>query len=255
MCGRFSTVLSQSDLAEAYSVDLDLVGTWMPAYTIAPRDKAPLLYARPGADDGAPERRIEIVSWGFDAGWMRPGQPRPINSRIEKLTSGMWRGALNGSRAVVPQTSYFEWYQAADGGKQPILLHADGPLAAAALYGAKREADGTWTHTFSIVTREARDASGEVHERMPAFIPLDSELFQRWISPEKPDDPAELVDELMAESERVAGTVTSYPVSRRVNSVRTAKADDPTLIEPIELDDAREPGEPEQPTLIEPDER
>lgn len=236
MCGRFSTVLSQADLADAYSVDLDLVGTWMPSYTIAPRDAAPLLHARPAEHGGEAVRQIEIVRWGFDAGWMRQGQPRPINSRIEKLTGGMWRGALNTSRGAVPQTSYFEWYEAADGGKQPVLLHSGGPLAAAALYAGKQEPDGSWTRTFTIVTREARDAIGEVHERMPAFIPLNSALLERWISPEKPADPTELVDELMAESERIAQTITSYPVSRRLNNVRTAKADDATLIEPVELD-------------------
>lgn len=234
MCGRYQTVLNRNELADAYSVDLDLVGVWMPAYTIAPTETAPLLHARPFESGREPVRRIEIAKWGFDAGWMRPGQPRPITPRIEKLNSGMWKGALVNSRAIAPQTSYLEWYKAEDGGKQPILLHGDGPLAAAAVYAGKQEPDGTWTHTFSIVTREARDASGEVHDRMPAFIPVDSDLFERWVSPEKPDDPAELVDELLAESETVAMTIRTYPVSRRVNNVRTVRRDDPTLIEPIE---------------------
>lgn len=60
---------------------------------------------------------------------------------------------------------YFEW-TGEKGDKTPHFLHSDGLLSAAGL------------------TREARDASGEVHDRMPAFLTPDT--WDAWLTPEKP---------------------------------------------------------------------
>ena len=66
---------------------------------------------------------------------------------------------------------YYEW-TGPKGAKQPHFIHNDELLAAAGL---------TWTmdvarerhRVFVVVTREARDASGDVHDRMPAFLTPD----------------------------------------------------------------------------------
>lgn len=75
---------------------------------------------------------------------------------------------------------------------------------------------------------------GEIHDRMPVF--LESEVCDEYLSLEKVDDAAkaDMVQLLTVESDRVAGTITSYDVDRKVNNTRTADPTDPTLIEPLE---------------------
>jgi len=226
--------MTRSEIAGEYDITIDMVDPrWEPAWTVAPQQLGPLIHARPAVDGGAPVRRLETTKWGFETAWMKPGQPRPINSRIEKLTGGMWRGALNGARAAVPMSGYVEFYTAEDGKKTPVFLHSDRPLLAAALYAGKQDETGQWQHTFSIVTRTARDHSGEIHDRMPCFIDQRSPFLDHWLSPERPENPQGLVDELTAESEKIAPTLTSYEISRRFNNTRTARRDDSTLLDPV----------------------
>jgi putative SOS response-associated peptidase YedK len=86
----------------------------------------------------------------------------------------------------------------------------------------------------SIITREARDASGEVHDRMPVF--LERDVWDDYLAPVKLDDAGkeEMVALLNAESEKVAATITNHEVDRRVNNSRTVDPEDPALIEPLE---------------------
>ncbi len=84
-----------------------------------------------------------------------------------------------------------------------------------------------------LITREARDASGEIHDRMPVFLQRD--VWDEWLSPEKVTDKEALLGDLDATSQAVAATITTYPVSRRVNNVRTLDRHDPSLIERVEV--------------------
>ena len=65
------------------------------------------------------------------------------------------------------------------------LNHGTHRLAAAGIYTPRKDDAGEWYLTVSIITREARDASGEVHDRMPVF--LEPGVFDRWLSPAKID--------------------------------------------------------------------
>jgi putative SOS response-associated peptidase YedK len=123
-------------------------------------------------------------------------------------------------------------------GKQPHYIHApEKLLAAAGLYEVKKVND-EWALSFTIITREAADASGEVHNRMPVFLTPDT--WDAWTEPQKLEQTGEK-DELVAMLDRsslaVANTITTYPVSKRVNNARDTSVakDDPTLIEPIEV--------------------
>ena len=102
-------------------------------------------------------------------------------------------------------------------------------LAAAGLYAARQE-DDVWKITFTIITRAARDASGEIHDRMPVFLTPD--VWGQWLSSEKISDKEEVLSMLDRCSVAVARTVTAHPVSRTVNNVRTLDSEDPGLIEP-----------------------
>jgi putative SOS response-associated peptidase YedK len=137
----------------------------------------------------------------------------------------------------VPMRGYYEWTERDDGGAKPVkiphFIHGERPLLAAAGLATARKVDGEWEVSTAIITREARDASGEVHDRMPAFLTPD--LYDRWLDTEKLADDGERDDLLRALDEvstGVASTITAYEVDRRVNNSRTADPQDASLIEP-----------------------
>lgn len=116
-----------------------------------------------------------------------------------------------------------------------FIHHLDGELLhAAGLTAARKSEDGEgWDVTFTIVTREARDAGSEVHDRMPAFLTRDA--MAEWLTPGKLD--AEQKNPLLAQLENVsttiAGQLVTAPVDSQVNNVRTLDRTDPTLIAPV----------------------
>ncbi|WP_448062697.1 SOS response-associated peptidase [Cellulomonas hominis] len=171
--------------------------------------------------------------------WLAARWPKrwpQFNSRIEVLsTSGLWKRAFTTSRVLVPMRGWYEW-TGQPGDKTPHFLHGPGELlVAAGILAPHRNADGTWTLTFSVVTREARDASGDVHDRMPALLGPDA--VDAWLSPVPQDTPGRvtgMLDLLRATSDEQAAAISSYIVDRRVNSTRTVDRLDPGLIAPVE---------------------
>lgn len=215
----------------------DRAAEWEPVYSIAPRTKAPVV--REFVDDeGELHRTLDMARWGLHPSWAKDKGPRPINARMETIaTNGMFLGPFSSGRAVVPMTGYYEWVEAEDGGKDPFFIHhPDGELLhAAGLTAARKSEDGEgWDVTFTIVTREARDASGEVHDRMPAFLTADA--VGEWLTPGKLE--AEQKDPLLAMIDDVSTSVASelktYAVDRQVNNVRALDRNDPSLIAPLE---------------------
>ena len=211
---------------------------WAPDFSVAPTDAAPIV--REHRHDDALEREIELASWGFRPSWAKGKGPSPINARLETVASnGLFRGAFAKQRAIVPMRGYYEWTEAEADGKTikiPHFIHGAGELLAAAGIYTVRKVDDEWVVSMAIITREARDASGEVHDRMPVFLTPDT--WGDWTSPaklDKPDEKQELVAMLDRASLAVASTITTYPVSKRVNNVRDTSVakDDPSLIAPL----------------------
>lgn len=205
------------------------VADWAPDFSVAPTDAAPIV--REHRHDEAVERELELASWGFRPSWAKGKGPSPINARLETVASnGLFRGAFAKQRAIVPMRGYYEWEARADG-KQPWFLHGEEPiLAAAGLYTARKEGE-EWRVSFTIITREARDASGEVHDRMPVFLTPD--VRDAWLSPEPLASAEEMLATLDRASVAVASTITAYPVDRRVNNARTVDRHDPGLLDPV----------------------
>ena len=83
---------------------------------------------------------------------------------------------------------------------------------------------GEWARTFAIITTDANELVGEIHDRMPLILaPRD---YQRWLS----DDPdGDLMRPFPSEPMRM------WPISTRVNKPEN---DDPSIVEPIALDAA-----------------
>ncbi|SDY55452.1 SOS response-associated peptidase [Herbiconiux ginsengi] len=236
MCGRFTMSAETDELITEFVARGGKLEDWRPSYNVAPTETSPIVRER--LIDGELVREIDSAAWGLRPAWAKQGGPAPINARLESVaTNGLFRNAFAQRRCIVPMNGYFEW-EATPTGKQPHYIHGpESILAAAGLYELKKEADG-WALSFTIITREAADASGEVHDRMPVFLTPDT--WDEWTEPIKVEEPSAkegLVAMLDRSSLAVARTITTYPVSKRVNNVRDTSVakDDPTLIEPIEL--------------------
>jgi putative SOS response-associated peptidase YedK len=80
------------------------------------------------------------------------------------------------------------------------------------------------TPTFTVITTTARDQAGQVHDRMPVFLPLGE--LDGWMR----DTPEQALEMLSAWA---VPPIAIYPVTRRVNK---AGQDDPSFIEPIDLE-------------------
>ncbi|WP_159576078.1 SOS response-associated peptidase [Microbacterium sp. 8M] len=228
MCGRFAMNAKTDELIQEFVAHggdpQEWWKEWHGSYSIAPTDSAPIVRDR---GDG---RFLELVRWDWEKPKnMRPGAPL-INARVEKLATGFWAPAFTAARCVVPMRGYFEW-TGEKGAKIPHYLHGDGLLAAAGLTWSM-DLHGEPTRCFVVVTREARDAGGEVHDRMPAFLTPDA--MDAWLEPVKLDrggreDMLALLD---GSSQAVASTIEQYVVDRKVNNSRTVDRDDPSVIAP-----------------------
>ncbi len=93
----------------------------------------------------------------------------------------------------------------------------------------ERDDDSAWLRTCTVITTEATDAAGHIHDRMPMVIPRTA--YDAWLDPLLTDPEAAL--KLLSVTE--AGALEAYAVSTAVNSV---KNNDPSLVEPLTAEDA-----------------
>jgi len=233
MCGRFANDAETNELIEEFVAAGNDYRDWRPQYSIAPTQVVPIVRERATAS-GEIVRRIVPAAWDFHPPFLATKTRPQFNARIETIaTNGLWKAAFAGNRCIVPMRGYFEWTGEA-GDKQPHFLHGDRPILAAAGLATARQVEGEWHVSTVIVTREARDASGEVHDRMPAF--LTPEAYDAWLSPAtlatdaEKNGMRELLDAVSAE---VAATLTGHEVDRRLNNARTVDPGDASLLEPL----------------------
>lgn len=199
--------------------------TWRGSYSIAPTDPAVIVR------DRGEGRILELVRWDWQKPANRPKGAPIINARFEKLDTGFWLPAFTAARCVVPMSGYFEW-TGEKGDKTPHYLHSDELLSAAGLTWSM-DVHGEHVRCMVVITREARDASGEVHDRMPAFLRQDA--IDEWLQPVKLDNPARnrMLTTLEQSSEIVAGSIIERVVDRKVNNSRTVDPTDPSVIAPV----------------------
>jgi putative SOS response-associated peptidase YedK len=239
MCGRFALDKKTDDLIQAFVAEGNDYNDWVPSYSIAPTDVVPIIRERKHKESGEVSRTIDPAVWDFHPVFMRDSKRPQFNARIETVaTNGLWKGAFASSRCIVPMRGYYEWSELQENGKtvkQPHFIHGEPDLLAAAGIYTARKVDGEWVVSTAIITREARDASGEVHDRMPVFLIPD--VYDEWLNPAKLEtesDREHLLSLLDVVSDRVASTITTYEVDRGVNNSHTADPQDAGLIAPLE---------------------
>jgi len=224
VCGRYASSRRPEDLVSYFEVDEPPEEVLPPSYNVAPTDP---VYAVLQRHD---RRQLRVLRWGLVPSWAKDPKvgARFINARAETVaTTRAFRSAYQRRRCLVPADGYFEWKK--DGArKQPWYLTSTSargaggePLAMAGLYEVWRGADETWLWTCTLVTTDAPDELGEIHDRTPMLVPR--EQWAAWLDPELPDPQALLVP-------GTPGVLEAWPVPAAVGNVRN---NGPELVLPL----------------------
>ena len=253
MCGRYASSRRPADLIEEFEVVTDRTPAPLePDYNVAPTKEVYAVLERParptdGSDiRGAPERQLRVLRWGLVPSWAKDPAigNRMINARMETVAEKpAYRRAFASRRCLLPADGYFEWYpteektRAGKPRKQPFFIRPKdgGVLAMAGLYeiwkDPTRDDDDPerfrWTCT--VLTTEAEDSLGRIHDRMPLMVEPDR--WAGWLD----TDVSRTEDLLSLLVPAAPGRLEAFPVSRAVGNV---KNNGPELVEPIPLDDA-----------------
>jgi putative SOS response-associated peptidase YedK len=238
MCGRFVSARKRLELLEEFAVERDTTPPDRdPDYNVAPTKRIYAVLDREA--EGKPQRELRMVRWGLVPSWAKnaSGGARMINARAETVAvKPAFRSAFAKRRCLIPADGYYEW-QAAEGKnpKQPFYIYRTDRnlLAFAGIYELWRDEslpsdhEQAWLWTASIITTDAPDELGKIHDRTPMVIPPDG--WADWL------DPATRDKELLQATMRPAtfsgdGGLTWRPVSTAVNSVRN---NGPDLIAPL----------------------
>jgi putative SOS response-associated peptidase YedK len=235
MCGRFVSARKRLELIEEFAVERDRVATERgPDYNVAPTKSVYAVLS----DAGDGQRELRQVRWGLVPSWAKDtsGGARMINARAETVAvKPAFRGAFAKRRCIIPADGYYEW-QAVGKAKQPYYIYRTdgGVLAFAGIYELWRDAsvpadhEHAWYWSAAIITTDAGDDIGRIHDRTPMVIAPDS--WTDWLNPANNEKELLLATMLPATSPG-AGGLRSHPVSTAVNSVRN---NGPDLVRPVE---------------------
>lgn len=238
MCGRFVSVASLDDLLAEFEIDQTNDDEVPPSWNVAPTDPVRLVYERfeGGPDDAAGHavKKLRTARWGLVPRWSKDagGGARMINARIETIAEKpAFKAPAARQRCLIPAAGYYEW-QPSGGRKVPYFLHGDHDqlLVFAGLYDWWRDKSlpdddpRAWLLSCTIITQQAPDALGHIHERSPVLIP--PELRADWLDCRSPS--TAIVDELRHTSPAVALVPTE--VGPDVGNVRN---NHPGLIAPV----------------------
>ena len=248
MCGRYAAAKDPAALAEEFGVAVQPEQILEPDYNVAPTKQVYVVLNR--EQQSGPRRELVVARWGLIPSWAKDPSigSRLINARAETVAEKpSFRSAFAKRRCLVPADGYFEWYvpaspeakeapagKAGKPVKQPFFIRpADGTsLAMAGLYEwwrdpSREDTDPLgWRLTCTILTTDASDEVGRIHERMPMTIPRED--WAAWLDPGTGPRASELI------RPSAGPGLEAYPVSVAVNSVRN---NSPNLITPLAAED------------------
>ncbi|MGO4255343.1 SOS response-associated peptidase [Marmoricola sp. RAF53] len=257
MCGRYASSVDPEDLVEEFELRTADLPRLEADYNVAPTKEVYGIVERPprkaATDEGGPdgeelpaERQARVLTWGLVPSWAKDPKigSRMINARMETVAEKpAYRRAFEKRRAILPADGYYEWYETDEltksgkPRKQPFFIRPrdGGILAMAGLYELWRDPDRDaddplrWRWTCTVITTDATDDLGRIHDRMPLMLTRDR--YDAWLDPTN-NARADLLGLLVPAA---PGLLEAYPVSTLVSNVAN---NGPELIAPIPLEGA-----------------
>lgn len=181
MCGRYVRRSDKQRIAEHFKLS-DIATEVFPSYNVAPTTFQPIV--RKDMDSG--ERVLVSMRWGLVPQWAKDIKKlgvSTINAKAETIMEkSMWKTPFLKRRCLVPADAFYEWRKLDAKNKQPYAFGmVDGaPFAFAGLWEQRKEADGTYLESFSIITTDPNELTATVHNRMPVI--LKPSEYERWLT-------------------------------------------------------------------------
>ena len=218
MCGCYALTSPPEVIAERFN--LLWVRDVSAHYNIAPSQMIPIVRL------AAQGRELAFLKWGLIPSWTKDPAIGAglINARAETIVDKpSFRNAYRRHHCLVPADSFYEW-KTIGKRKQPYCIGmADHTLfGMAGLWEHWLNSAGERVETVTIITTNANELVGQLHDRMPLIIqPGD---YGSWLDASNPKG-GELLKPFPSE------LMCYYPVSTRVNKVSN---DDAECLEPVE---------------------
>ncbi len=226
MCGRVAQAKNPTSYGSMLKVDFTRgIPNAPPHYNGAPGQDYLIARAHPETENIT----LDLIRWGLLPSWAKDRKIayKFINARAETIaTSSAFKKAFAKRRCLVPVDGFFEWKKVGKEKRPYMIAMTDRePFTLAGLWENWKDPDsGEWVRTFTIVTTDANDLVGRIHDRMPAML-VPSE-WEQWLDPMNGDVDG-LLQLLGPADPRM---LEMFEVSTRVNSVRN---NDGELIRPL----------------------
>ena len=222
MCGRFVGYRQLDELQQFFPIDranCDVAAN----FNVAPTQEILAIYTYEG------ENWLDRFHWGLVPFWAKDPSigNRMINARAETIAEKpSFKNAFKKRRCLIIADGFYEW-KGTKGQKQPMLITLPDkkPFAFAGLWEIwHKNKQAPAYRSCTIITTEASASIREIHHRMPVI--LKPEVYKDWLNPQYQN--TENLKHILA-VERLT-ELTSYPVSKQVNSARN---NDLSLLDPI----------------------
>ena len=200
MCGRFTLLADLSVIVESFGIE-DIAGHYSTGNDISPGQRIACVIH----DD---KNRLVGFQWGLIPPWAKDPSMgnHMINARAETLSiKPSFKDAFKKRRCLIIADGFYEWV-AKNKKKVPyhFSLKSGAPFGFAGLYETWTSPDNQTIKTCTIITTDANELVGPIHDRMPVIVPRDKEA--RWIDPgmQDPKGLASVLKPYPAEEMKVA---------------------------------------------------
>ncbi len=218
MCGRFSQILGKDTIIKRYNLVAGLEPTV--SYNIAPRTKVSVITQES-------PKYLSMMQWSLVPWWSKTKEFNYdyINVRADKILSSKTTTELiSTKRCVVPVSGFYEWKKIGNR-KIPFYfsMKSEESFGIAGIYSIW-ELEEEPLYSFALITTDANDTVGLIHDRMPAIILPGNE--NKWLQE------GLSIDTIQSFLSPVQSKYLEInEVSSRVNSIKNDSAD---LIMPVQ---------------------